>query len=796
MAFFGNELKLQTASVRDHVATYLEFGFVPLPLRPRDKRPMRDAWQTLTREQAAATAANDFAHGENVGIVLGEPSNWLVDVDLDCNETRALAVDFMPRTLAFGRGDSTTHYVYRSESAETRQFKDPTDGKMLVEIRSTGAQTMFPPSIHPSGETLEFRDGSGEPAELAAEDLERHVATVAAIALLARHWPSGGRHEAQLALAGALLETGRSDDEAERALCAVCRASANADEEPSKRAATIASTRKRLSAGEHVTGWGTLAQHVDSRVVNVVRKWLCGAAKPRIVVTTQIERVADQAVAALSERRDIYRRGDALVRVVRDADPPPALRREDRKVPLIKLLPEAALREAMSSSADWVVERVNKKTGEVSDAPALPPDWAVRTVMARCEWQGIAPIEMVTESPVLRPDGTLLTTPGYDPETGILYVPAAEFPVIPEHPTQADARRAVAMLDEVVCDIPFELEAHRAGLYAAILTPLASAAFFGRSPLFLHDSPTPGSGKGLLTKAVSLISTGRLPAITQYTGDTTELDKRITTFASEGDRVVVFDNIVGKLGGPALCQALTEPIWSGRLLGQSRNWTGPFRTTILATGNNCTLGPDMDRRVVHIRLDPQVERPELRTGFRHPDLLRYVGENRPRLTAAALTILRAYCAAGRPPQQFEPWGSYEGWAPLVIGALRFAGLPDPGSVRENLREHADDHGARMASFLEEFDGMIVSKRVEGLTVKELVGELYPYSARGLCNFKDVRDALEAALGKGTLSQAPTAEEIGKLLRDSRGRIFGKRKIVRCEKDKAKSAVWGVEAQAA
>src|SRR5207245_6819950 len=51
------------------------------------------------------------------------------------------------------------------------------------------------------------------------------------------------------------------------------------------------------------------------------------------------------------------------------------------------------------------------------------------------------------------------------------------------------------------------------------------------------------------------------------------------------------------------------------------------------------------------------------------------------LVVAALTMLRAYCAARKPALGLRPMGSFEGWSGLVRGAIVWAGLPDPVETR-------------------------------------------------------------------------------------------------------------------
>ena len=89
-----------------------------------------------------------------------------------------------------------------------------------------------------------------------------------------------------------------------------------------------------------------------------------------------------------------------------------------------------------------------------------------------------------------------------------------------------------------------------------------------------------------------------------------------------------------------------------------------------------------------MRLESPEENPEERTGSRHPDLLAWVRQERPRLTVAAMTILRGYCVAGRPDMGLTPWRSFEGWSDLVRQSIVWCGLPDPGETRQELAGQA------------------------------------------------------------------------------------------------------------
>ena len=148
---------------------------------------------------------------------------------------------------------------------------------MLIELRSTGCQTIAPPSIHPSGEVVRW-EHTGEPGVVAGPVLLRAVAKVAAVALLARHWPAvGERDEAAKDLAGLLLRGGWAEEEVDEFIRLVARIAG--DEEWHRRDKARGTARK-LAEGGPVTGGTALARRLTGnagdgeRVVAQVRAWL------------------------------------------------------------------------------------------------------------------------------------------------------------------------------------------------------------------------------------------------------------------------------------------------------------------------------------------------------------------------------------------------------------------------------------------------------------------------------------------------------------------------------------------
>ena len=72
------------------------------------------AWSSYRLRRADITAV--FADGCNAGVLLGEASRGLVDVDLDCPEAVRWAPVVLPATLAFGRASNRSRMSFRNKA--------------------------------------------------------------------------------------------------------------------------------------------------------------------------------------------------------------------------------------------------------------------------------------------------------------------------------------------------------------------------------------------------------------------------------------------------------------------------------------------------------------------------------------------------------------------------------------------------------------------------------------------------------------------------------------------------------
>jgi hypothetical protein len=295
-------LERKARAVREAARRYLKRGWMPIPIPHKGKGPKDKGWQELRLTEE--TLEQHFPSGNpvNVGLLLGEPSGGLVDVDLDCEEAVDVAPLLLPPTdMIHGRmSRPRSHYWFVVEEPPAKATTKFTDlkGESLVELRSTGGQTVVPPSIHPEGEPIRWEQ-EGEPARVDAAELLRAVKRVAAAALLARHWADeGSRQDAAMALAGGLLRLEWSEDEVETFIQAVARAAG--DEEDDKRTHPVSHTREKLQGGQKVTGWRRLAKLLvedGMEVVNEVMRLLTekGRSKRAALGSPQPEPGAENA---------------------------------------------------------------------------------------------------------------------------------------------------------------------------------------------------------------------------------------------------------------------------------------------------------------------------------------------------------------------------------------------------------------------------------------------------------------------------------------------------------------------
>jgi hypothetical protein len=384
--------------------------------------------------------------------------------------------------------------------------------------------------------------------------------------------------------------------------------------------------------------------------------------------------VAGDAILALRKANlpqpRVFLRAGALVRT---------LRTEDGR-PLIDALNKDALFASLIDVASF--ERYDARTKQWRTTG--PPDDVIRYISGRGSWP-FPPLVGISETPIIRPDGTIVTSPGYDPATRLVLAPARDLktPDVPTAPSPGQVASAAALLNELIQDFAFDGEdgkpsASRANALGFLLTLVLRPAISGLTPFAVIDKNTPGAGATLLTEVFGVVAHGRPPGLTALPAEDTELEKRITTLLRDGEALNVFDNVDRPLEHGSLALVLTATEWAGRVLGRSETARYPNRAVWSANGNNITLRGDIARRSYRIRMVADDAEPwrmdDAEERYRHPNLPQWAGEHRGELLGAILTLARNWYANGQPEPSTPSLGKFEDWCRVIGGILEAAGI--------------------------------------------------------------------------------------------------------------------------
>lgn len=278
----------EAADIQQWASAYQECGWSLVRIARIDGKPQKgprdERWEKI------AYTVSDFSSGDNIGLKLGAASNGLVDIDCDIPEAVALAPYFLPATgLVSGRENNrNSHYWYIvTDHPEIRVKKWQTrETGMVVELRATGGQTVVAPSEHPEGGVYQWAT-SGDPARIEAEALRRAVAKTATGAVLAHYWQEGGtRHDMGLPIAGLLLSTGWSEDDARSFVGYVAQVAGHAN--PRDRVAAVRDTYRKAANKQRTQGIPSLLEYLPDKIVDKLVEW-CREASSATRPTTDTD---------------------------------------------------------------------------------------------------------------------------------------------------------------------------------------------------------------------------------------------------------------------------------------------------------------------------------------------------------------------------------------------------------------------------------------------------------------------------------------------------------------------------
>jgi len=502
---------------------------------------------------------------------------------------------------------------------------------------------------------------------------------------------------------------------------------------------------------------------------------------PSILIDdTQLSDLTDQAMAAVIQANKppaVFVRAGTVARVMCD----------ENGVPKIETFDRMRMRCRLSEIANFFTLRKGEG-GCYEQVGTNPPLSLAENVLAQTTWN-LPPLAGIARAPILRQDGTICTTPGYDPVSRLMYCPdpGLRLTPIPEYPDGNEVQACVDILLDVISDFPFADDPSRANALAILFSLLMRPVITGHVPLAIVDAPMQGTGKTLLVTALGTIAVGNVSSesIPSKENDD-EWRKKITSILLAASPFVLLDNIPDNttIDSPSLAAALTTEEWSDRLLGRNNAIRLPSRVVWAATGNNLRVAGDMPRRSYSIRLDANAERPWERTGFKIKGLERHIRANRGDLLAAALTVVRAWYTNGKPQADVPTLGSFDEWAETVGSVLAFAGIDGFLANLQQTQVVQDEDTQQWSAF---FDAWWEGFGSKDVTADDLCRLILP--RKDMFNEAPDESLLEALpepflvnkdRGEGSLKRS-----IGRHLSRLTGRIFSGRKLCDAGTNKSK-----------
>jgi putative DNA primase/helicase len=203
----------------------------------------------------------------------------------------------------------------------------------------------------------------------------------------------------------------------------------------------------------------------------------------------ELSQTADRAEEILiSAKVSFYERSNKLVRpIIRTVD---GFRDKQTSVAQLATIEAVYLRDVLGRVEDWRRFDVRTETW----VPIDPPHDIASTVLARSgEWK-FPTVSGVITTQTMRPDGTIIDRPGYDPATRLLLVDPPSMGAIPEDPTREDAEAALALLSELLAEFPLVDAVARCVAFSILITPVVRGAF-PVAPMHVTDAPVAGSGR-------------------------------------------------------------------------------------------------------------------------------------------------------------------------------------------------------------------------------------------------------------------------------------------------------------
>ncbi|MDE2521655.1 MAG: hypothetical protein O0X93_00665 [Methanocorpusculum sp.] len=455
----------------------------------------------------------------------------------------------------------------------------------------------------------------------------------------------------------------------------------------------------------------------------------------------------------------IFRQDGRLVRVIRTEDDGYAVVPLDRN----------RLRLALSEAGTWrrfLKEDITEPDNTLLDAAvAAPPD----------RFRKIPVLAGLYSGALLRPDGTVACTAGFDAATGFFLTKTYALPPVPEHPTEADVRFVREMFADIFDEFLFATETDRANAIAGLMTAIFRPTLAGPVPIWAIDKNTPRAGGTLLALVTGTLAYGEPPLMYAASRRRDEMEKVVRMALREQGRFVLLDNVApGADWTPEVLLSATSG--SGRVL--SRNM-GTFTSFVSRTpaffvvnGVHLDIRADVTGRMFLVRLSAPKAWQEMRFRRTKTELLELAAAMHPQAVWGAAVLLRCWQDAGEPAFRLADGNlsEFPEWLRVVGGVLAHAGWPEllanQGEVQTQ-ENAADTEGAELMAALYAVFGeeQFSAKALMKVLVTEGAARKRGEGVDGLLNYAD--EGMIRSAVAGTLSSV----KVGMWLKGFVGRRF-------------------------
>jgi hypothetical protein len=646
-----------TSGLPPEILAFAEQNFKLFPVKVRDKTPLIKGWPSLATNEVAQLEkwARQFPNC-NWGAKTGD-GIVVLDVDGLAGRMAIRAWEAVGLRLPSTRIHSTgkgQHLLFTT-AAPVRNSA----GKLApgLDVRGEVGYIVMPPSVHPSG--APYKTTNGAPLANLPDWLRKKMLAPASSAKAAAGViPQGQRDNALTSAAGTLRRAGRTQAEIESALTAL-----NAEQcKPPKSEEDVA--RISASVGRYPIPDGVQAA--------------LNGPRPKVLLPGDDRLLSDFAAELgghLADKPIFVHAGEVVT------------------------LHGCALRPVTAQILRTLVEghlvcikqrRTNKVTVDVGSTMAEADS---RGVLASEQFRGkLRRLQRINSCrlPVFRSNGHLELLPeGFDAATGTLTVSdvnyAEDMPLSTAvdtitdlfsefHYADGERSRAVAIASLV-------------SLYSAQLLPEGTLR-----PVFIATKNAEGAGASTIAACAIVPVIGQMPSGSKPADDD-EMRKLLLATVREGRAVLLLDNIKGRIDSAALENFVSAVNYHGRVLGASETLTVPNLVTVFCTANGASTSPDMRRRSLRIWLHLDVERAEDRQ-FVRPLSEPVLQSMRPQILAACWTMVRHWCAQGRPAPR-RGSSSFPELSQMIGGIVQAAGFGCALETPVSETEVFDEDGGAM-----------------------------------------------------------------------------------------------------